>query len=605
MPDSAIRPGCLVLYKARPAIVSQVGDKIEIALEGGKSKRVRDKDVTLLHPGPVPGLTQLATPRPDIAETWELLGGEAIALPDLAELLFGEFTPASAWGTWELVADGLYFEGAPERIVGRSAGQVETLLAERAAKENAARDWERFLVHVAAGELEDDDRKRLAEVERVALGQAAASRILTHFGVQEQPVHAHRFLVKCGYWPAEHNPHPRRVGVILDTPDLPVPALPAEPRRDLTHLAAYAIDDVGNQDPDDAISIEGDRLWVHVADVAALVAPDSDLDLAARARAANLYLPEGIVGMLPAAVTTALGLGLAAESPALSFGFRLGAAGVTDIEIVPSRVRVTRISYDAVDRQLDAAPFAAMRELTQAFRAQRLARGAAELELPEVSIRISDGDILIRPLARLASRQMVTDAMLMAGEAAARFAQAAGLAIPHAVQAPPEALRQPQRLSEMFAYRRLFKPSQASSFPGSHFGLGLELYSRATSPLRRYLDLVTHQQLRAAIAGGAPLAADAVGERIGASEAVSGLVRKAERLSNQHWKLAWLARHPQWRGEALVAALEERKAVLMVPELALEARVRLQDGMELDQSLRVAARTVDLPDQVALLRVLN
>lgn len=605
MPDSAIRPGCLVLYKARPAIVSQVGDKIEIALEGGKSKRVRDKDVTLLHPGPVPGLTQLATPRPDIAETWELLGGEAIALPDLAELLFGEFTPASAWGTWELVADGLYFEGAPERIVGRSAGQVETLLAERAAKENAARDWERFLVHVAAGELEDDDRKRLAEVERVALGQAAASRILTHFGVQEQPVHAHRFLVKCGYWPAEHNPHPRRVGVILDTPDLPVPALPAEPRRDLTHLAAYAIDDVGNQDPDDAISIEGDRLWVHVADVAALVAPDSDLDLAARARAANLYLPEGIVGMLPAAVTTALGLGLAAESPALSFGFRLGAAGVTDIEIVPSRVRVTRISYDAVDRQLDAAPFAAMRELTQAFRAQRLARGAAELELPEVSIRISDGDILIRPLARLASRQMVTDAMLMAGEAAARFAQAAGLAIPHAVQAPPEALRQPQRLSEMFAYRRLFKPSQASSFPGSHFGLGLELYSRATSPLRRYLDLVTHQQLRAAITGGAPLAADAVGERIGASEAVSGLVRKAERLSNQHWKLAWLARHPQWRGEALVAALEERKAVLMVPELALEARVRLQDGMELDQSLRVAARTVDLPDQVALLRVLN
>ena len=33
-----------------------------------------------------------------------------------------------------------------------------------------------------------------------------------------------------------------------------------------------SIDDAGNQDPDDAISIDGDRLWVHVADVAARLA---------------------------------------------------------------------------------------------------------------------------------------------------------------------------------------------------------------------------------------------------------------------------------------------------------------------------------------------
>ena len=605
MPDSAIRPGCLVLYKARPAIVASVADKIEITLEGGKAKRVRDKDVELLHPGPTPGLGGLQTPQPDLAETWELLAGETTTLAELAELVFGEYTPATAWGTWELVTDGLYFEGSPQRIVGRAAEQVAALAAEREAKAAAARDWERFLAHVAAADLDADDRKRLVEVERVALGQAAASRVLAHFGVQEQPAHAHRFLVKCGYWSAEHNPHPGRVGVSLATPELWVPPLREEARRDLTHLAAYAIDDVGNQDPDDAISIDGDRLWVHIADVAALVTPDSELDLAARARAANLYLPEGIVGMLPDEVTTRLGLGLAAESPALSLGFRLGDTGVTDVEIVPSRVRVTRTTYDAVEQQLTQAPFAAIREITEAFRNQRLANGAAELNLPEVSIRIVDGDIRIRPLARLASRQMVTDAMLMAGVAAAEFARAEGLAIPYATQVAPEERRQPQRLSEMYAYRRLFKPSQASSVPDAHFGLGLSHYTRTTSPLRRYLDLVTHQQLRARITGAEALDTNAVAERIGASEAVSGLVRKAERLSNQHWKLAWLARHAEWRGEGTVVSLEERKAVVILPELALETRVRLKEGMQLDQTVRLAAREVDLPDQSVFFRVLN
>ena len=75
----------------------------------------------------------------------------------------------------------------------------------------------------------------------------------------------------------------------------------SEPRRDLTHLPAFAIDDEENQDPDDAVSLDGERLWVHVADVAALVAPDSEADLEARGRGANLYLPERIVNMLPLA----------------------------------------------------------------------------------------------------------------------------------------------------------------------------------------------------------------------------------------------------------------------------------------------------------------
>lgn len=80
------------------------------------------------------------------------------------------------------------------------------------------------------------------------------------------------------------NPHPRRLNMPATDPTVSFPPLPDEPRLDLTHLPAFAIDDAGNQDPDDALSVDGDRIWVHVADVAALIQPDSPADLEARPR---------------------------------------------------------------------------------------------------------------------------------------------------------------------------------------------------------------------------------------------------------------------------------------------------------------------------------
>lgn len=71
---------------------------------------------------------------------------------------------------------------------------------------------------------------------------------------------------------------------ITGPPDVSLPVLPDEPRLDLTGLPAYAIDDEGNLDPDDAISLDGNRLWVHVADAAALVWSDSPADVEARGR---------------------------------------------------------------------------------------------------------------------------------------------------------------------------------------------------------------------------------------------------------------------------------------------------------------------------------
>jgi exoribonuclease II len=591
-----LRIDSLVLYKGHPARVLSLGEKIEIGLDKGEVKRVRLKDIELLHPGPLRSLAELTLQAVAFEEAWELLEGGMTHLRELAELLHGHFTPASAWSAWELVAEGLWFTGTPEEIQARPRDQIEADQAHRQAKEMAARDWTAFLARLTAGQPLPEDDERLAEVERLAWGRSEHSRILKALGIDETPENAHRALIQFGFWVPEANPYPARGGLPQGDPCLPVGGLAVEERLDLTHLPAFAIDDEGNQDPDDAISLEGDRLWVHVADVAALIPPDSELDREARARGANQYLPEGMVNMLPPAITERLGLGLQEISPALSLGFTCDLAGeLGDLHIQRTWVRVERLSYEVAEGRLDAPPLAAIEALVERFRRRRQANDAAGIELPEVSLRVRDGEVVIRPLPRLRSRAMVMDAMLMAGEAVAVFCRDQGIPIPYVTQPAPDKVEQPTDLAAMYAYRRRFKPSRLVGEPGPHFGLGLPIYTRVTSPLRRYSDLLVHQQLLAWLRGEPLIDAQSVAARVGEAETAAAAVRRSERLSNQHWKLVWLRAHPEWWGDAVVVDRDERKYVLLIPDLALEIRARLQGDPALNSSLRVSPREVDLP----------
>lgn len=599
-----LRVDSLVLYKIHPARVLSIGEKIEIGLDKGQTKRVRPKDIELLHPGPLRSLGELVPREGELEEAWELLEGGETNLSELAELVFDELTPTTAWAAWQLVADGLYFSGTPQAIEARDRVSVEAERAQREAKAAAERDWAAFLERMSAAKPIPEDKVRLAEVERLALGKAGQSRILRALGHQETPQNAHRALVQVGYWVPGFNPYPARAGLPETDPQLPVGALPEEDRLDLTHLPAYAIDDEGNQDPDDALSLDGDRLWVHVADVAALVPPGSDIDREACSRGSNQYMPERIVSMLPEAITVRLGLGLQEVSPALSFGFLCNAAGeLSDICIRRTLVRVQRLTYDWVDGRIDEPPFCDMEAMVKRFRQRRHANDAAGIDLPEVSVRVRDGEIIIRPLPRLRSRAMVMDAMIMAGEAAAMFCRDNDIPICYATQPPPDKVEQPQDMAAMYAYRRRFKPSRLVGAPEPHFGLGLPLYTRATSPLRRYSDLLVHQQIRAWLTGGTPIDGQQVAERVGEAEAAGAAVRRAERLSNQHWKLVYLRANKDWRGEAVVVGKDEHKSTLMIPALALETRVRLRNELPLNSRVRVVPREVDLPDLSCWFRV--
>jgi len=592
----AVRKDSLVLYKNRPARVARLGKKLEIELEGGESLSVRLKDVVLLHPGPLTGLDQLQPKTGEVETAWDLLAGSTTTLEELAELAYGDFTPATAWAAWQLVDDGLYFRGTPEQIEVSSAAEVTQEQETRQARAEQEQAWAAFLGRVHARQLLPQDHLHLRETEDLALERVARSQLLRELGHPETPEAAHAFLLDAGYWERTFDPYPVRLRLPADPPEVDLPDLPEEERLDLTHLPAFAIDDEGNQEPDDALSLDGECLWVHVADVAALVPPGSEADLEARARGATLYLPEGAAPMLPWEAAERLGLGLEEVSPALSFGLRLDAEGaVADLEVSPSWVRVTRLTYEEAEARLDQEPLRGLYHLARQSGARREARGAIPLDLPEVRIRVSGDAVSIRPVAPLRSRELVTEAMLMAGEAAATYAIQRMIPMPFTTQDPPETDERPRDLAGMYALRRQLRPSQQSSAPGSHAGLGLDSYIQATSPLRRYLDLVAHQQLRAHLRGQELLGTQDLVERIGAASASSGSVRRAERLARMHWTLVYLAERLDWRGDGILVDKRGRRGTVLIPDLDLDVQVHLRADLPLNSLVSLALRKVNLP----------
>lgn len=151
----------------------------------------------------------------------------------------------------------------------------------------------------------------------------------------------------------------------------------------------------------------------------------------------------------------------------------------------------------------------------------------------------------------------------------------------------------------MWAQRRLMQRSRQTTAPGRHAGLGLDVYVQATSPLRRYLDLLAHQQLRAHLGGEQALDKSQVTLRIGTADAMAGAVRAAERLSNQHWTLVYLLQHTDWEGEGIVVEQKPGRDVVIIPELAWEAELHRRAPRPLDSRVRIRVDSVDLPTRTA------
>jgi len=613
----------LVAYKGKPALVKERAQgKIVIALFGGGKIKVREKDVEALHPGPAESFGEIETGGAGDAaarESWELLladGGAAVSLKELAELAFGEHSPASAWAAYSLLLDGLYFEGSVGAIAPRREAQVAADIKKRGEREREGGERRLFLERLksrrpllAGGGDGLGDRRFIQDVEAMARGKAAKSRTMRDLGLGETPEEAHALLLECGFWEASVNPHPPRYGVPVSRARHVPPPAPADGGRvDLSRLPAFAIDSPWSDDPDDALSLLVDggkcELYVHVADPAASIPADSPCEREARDRGATLYVPEGCCRMLAEEALPLFALGLAELSPALTFKVTLGAGGeIAGAEIFPSAVRVSRLTYERADGLLagpagggDAAILRGLGLLAERNIERRAAAGAVNIDMPETRIELRGGGVEISPVARHKSADLVRECMLLAGEAAAGWAARRGLAIPFVGQEAGELPVEPlPGIAGSYQLRRCMRPRSLSAKPGPHAGLGLGAYAQVTSPLRRYNDLLCHIQIRAALGGGPPLTAAEVSSRMFAGEAAAAAVAQAERASRAHWTMVYLSGRKDSVWDAV--ALEKRggRWLAAIPALALETQVSLRGDLAPNGHARLALKSASVP----------
>jgi exoribonuclease-2 len=310
------------------------------------------------------------------------------------------------------------------------------------------------------------------------------------------------------------------------------------------------------------------------------------------------------VPMLPAEANERLALGNRDVSPALSFGLNLDSeGGIVGVEIVPSWVRVSRLTYDQVEDMCHDMPFERLLWLAQNNETRRKRNGAVSIELPEVDIRVENEKVVFRPARSLRSQMIVREAMLMAGEAVAAYAVKEGIPLVFSTQEATQIPALPDGLAGMYALRRFMKRGRLKSLPDRHAGIGLDMYTQVTSPLRRYQDLIVHQQLRAHIRGRDLLTSQEILQRLGAAETVMSNMRQVERLSNQHWTIVYLSETPKWHGEGVIVETEGTRSTALIPNIGMETHLHCQSSLALNSRVPIMLGGSNIPDLSAFFRV--
>jgi len=611
--------GALVIYKGKLAIVKDHADgKFSISLQNGEQVKVRDKDIELIHTGPVNNFSEIdfnSPAAPSIREAWELLSdeGAALTLKELADFICREYTPSAAYAAYCVLKDGLYFCGEIDAITPRNKDEVTAEESKRAAVRMETGERMQFLERLKAclknpdqNKLLPEDARYLQDVEALAFGKSAKSRTMRDLTLGETPEDAHSLLLKTGFWSGMVNPHPVRYGVSLSSAVVCPSDPPEEQRRDLCHLPAFAIDSPWSNDPDDAVSVEDDKdksiLYVHVADPAASISFDSHEEKEARDRGATLYLPEGAVRMLAQDAIPMFALGLSEKSLALTFKIIIDENGmVLDTEIFPSVVKVRRMTYEEADRVMDknsAADAASLRSLfalSQKIFSRRTAHGAVNIDLPDVHIAVENNEVKIEPIIDYNSAFLVKECMIAAGEGAGNWAASKGLPFPYISQEVEMQGKVTDGFAGSMQLRKCMRPRTLSVKPGRHQGLGLDTYTQVTSPLRRYTDLLAHIQIRNFLRGDKPLSSDDVSARLGFSEAASTASVHAERASDNHWKMVYLSDKKDSVWDAVALENKGSRWAVIIPSLALEAQVPLQREVTPNDNVKLALKSVNIP----------
>ncbi|MCI6441671.1 MAG: RNB domain-containing ribonuclease, partial [Spirochaetia bacterium] len=261
---------------------------------------------------------------------------------------------------------------------------------------------------------------------------------------------------------------------------------------------------------------------------------------------------------------------------------------------------VKRLSYRKAEELKESPELKPLFEIARKNVDKRNKAGAVQITMPEVHIYVDreTKKVSVVKDEKYESNEMIRELMLLAGEGAAKFAFQNNIPFPYVSQEEPQIPDEiPEGLAGQFRLRRCMRKRSVGVTPGMHCGLGLHMYSQVTSPLRRYGDLISHQQLRAFIDGRKLLDKDTMLMRISEGDAGAMAARKSERNSNLHWTLVYLLQNPEWTGDAVcVSHAEGKLPQFCIPELAQEAFFDVPGGVELNQTVKVKVSRINLPE---------
>jgi len=324
-----------------------------------------------------------------------------------------------------------------------------------------------------------------------------------------------------------------------------VDPLALEGREDLRDKYIVTIDPDDARDFDDAIQVDkidnqGWQLGVHIADVAAYVAPGSALDREARRRGNSVYLPDRVIPMLPERLSNGVcslspGVDRLTHSVFIQFDKE---ARAKNARFTKSVIRSTRrLTYKEAFAILNSPPrdqpekyLHQAWKLAALLRRKRFAHGALDLDFPEVKVHVDASGVPLR-LERVEndeSHQLIEEFMLAANEAVARELRHRSVPTIYRVHEDPD----PEKLAEYrefvlsFNYKvgdlshraeiqrllasirgkpeeqalkigllKSLKRARYAPQPLGHYGLAKANYLHFTSPIRRYADLVAHRAL--------------------------------------------------------------------------------------------------------------
>lgn len=535
----------------------------------------------------------------DVNFLWECCGGAEFSFESLAREYFGR--PP---GPQEAAALLIRLHGAPMYFYKKGRGRYraappDALRAALASVERKRREAEKrdeYVAQLKRAELPDEFATQLprllykpekASTEWKALEEACEALKLT-------PA---RLIERCGGIPSTHGYHLERFlfeyfpngTAYPELPPLPAPAdLPA------AGVEAFSIDDVTTTEIDDAFSVQtlpngNVTVGIHIAAPAIGITPGSPVDVMARERLSTVYFPGGKITMLPEPAIDRYSLGEDGERPALSLYLEVGA----DASVLSTKTRIERIPVAAnlrhaeLENTLDSGAFAAGRvdhpyggQLLTLWRLANALERARRKDEPAVELRPEYSFYVENDRVRIVRRQrgtpldrIVSELMIYVNNAWGRQLADANAAAIYRVQETGKV--------------------RLSTVPAGHEGLGVESYAWASSPLRRYVDLLNQRQLISLTRGG-ELPYRPNDERLLAAmrdfEAAYEAYGEFQRDMERYWCLRWLAQE----GVDTMRATVLREGLARFDELPLVVRVPSLPVLPAGTRVELAVSDLDL-----------